>query len=85
MARFTLPRDLCDKEEIQEIVLSLVEQVTYRLRRYNLLANTVNVQLRTKDFEDKLYRMFGNLFYAKKMGNSCEFHYFCVVEQLRQY
>ena len=48
----TLPRDLCDKEEIKEILLSLTDQVTYRLRKYNLLANTVNVQLRTKDFED---------------------------------
>lgn len=48
----TLPRDLCDEEEIKEVLLSLTDQVTYRLRRYNLLANTVNVQLRTKDFED---------------------------------
>ncbi len=48
----TLPMDLCETEKIQEILLSLSEQVAYRLRKYNLLANTVNVQLRTKDFED---------------------------------
>ena len=39
-------------KKLEEIVLALTEQVTYRLRRYKLLANTVNVQLRTKNFED---------------------------------
>ena len=41
---------------IEEIVLALTEQVTYRLRRYDLFANTVSVQLRTKDFEDKSHQ-----------------------------
>ena len=41
-----------DLKKLEEILLALTEQVTYRLRRYDLLANTVNVQLRTKDFED---------------------------------
>ena len=40
----------------KKILLTLVEQVTYRLRRYDLLANVVNVQLRTKDFEDKSHQ-----------------------------
>ena len=48
----TLPQNIKDIEKLEEILLALTEQVTYRLRRYNLLARTVNVQLRTKDFED---------------------------------
>ena len=48
----TLPTDLAEKEKIEKVLLTLVEQVTYRLRRYNMYANVVNVQLRTKDFKD---------------------------------
>lgn len=48
----TLPRDIRTKQEIEEIALSITEQVCYRLRKHNLLANVVNVQLRTKDFID---------------------------------
>ena len=48
----TLPQNISDIKKLEEILLALTEQVTYRLRRYHLLANTVNVQLRTKDFED---------------------------------
>lgn len=48
----TLPKNITEIEKLEEILLALTEQVTYRLRRYDLLANTVNVQLRTKDFED---------------------------------
>lgn len=48
----TLPQNISDIRKLEEILLALTEQVTYRLRRYDLLANTVNVQLRTKDFED---------------------------------
>ena len=52
----TLPMDVNDISKLEEILLTLTEQVTYRLRRYNLLANVVNVQLRTKDFEDKSHQ-----------------------------
>lgn len=52
----TLPIDVNDISKLEEILLALTEQVTYRLRRYNLLANVVNVQLRTKDFEDKSHQ-----------------------------
>ena len=52
----TLPIDISDISKLEEILLALTEQVTYRLRRYNLLANVVNVQLRTKDFEDKSHQ-----------------------------
>lgn len=48
----TLPQNISDLKKLEEILLALTEQVTYRLRRYQLLANTVNVQLRTKEFED---------------------------------
>ncbi len=48
----TLPKNIKELEKLEEILLALTEQVTYRLRKYDLLANTVNVQLRTKDFED---------------------------------
>lgn len=48
----TTPNDVRNKEELEKILFALTEQVTYRLRKENLLANVVNVQLRTKDFVD---------------------------------
>ena len=48
----TLAIDLKSIEEIEKVLLSLSEQVTYRLRKRNLLCSVVNVQLRTKDFKD---------------------------------
>lgn len=48
----TLPTDVTDSEELSKIILALCEQVSFRLRKHNLIANTVNVQLRTKDFVD---------------------------------
>ena len=48
----TLPNDLKNIEEINKIVVALCEQVSYRLRHYNLVASTVNIQLRNKDFVD---------------------------------
>ena len=48
----TLPKDLKSADEIQKIIVALCEQVSFRLRKYNMIANTVNVQLRTKDFYD---------------------------------
>ena len=48
----TLPSDLKNIEEINKIVVALCEQVAFRLRHYNLIATTVNVQLRNKDFTD---------------------------------
>ncbi len=48
----TLPQNISELKKLEEILLALTEQVTYRLRRYDLLANTVNIQLRTKEFED---------------------------------
>ena len=48
----TLPMDISNKEQLEEVLVALTEQVSYRLRKQELLANVVNVQLRTKDFED---------------------------------
>ena len=48
----TLPVDLVEKEKIEKVLLTLAEQVTYRLRKYDMYAKVVNVQLRTKDFKD---------------------------------
>lgn len=48
----TLPSNISQIDKLEEILLALTEQVTYRLRKYNMLANIVNVQLRTKSFED---------------------------------
>lgn len=48
----TLPMDINNIEQLEEILLALTEQVSYRLRKQELLANVVNVQLRTKNFED---------------------------------
>lgn len=46
----TLPYDYSDKEKLEEVLLELVEQTTYRLRKHNLLASVVNVQLKTNEF-----------------------------------
>ena len=48
----TLPADVTQTEKIEEILLALTEHVTYRLRKHDLLANVVNVQLRTHEFTD---------------------------------
>jgi len=48
----TLPQDLTNLEKIEEVLLALTEQTTYRLRKHNLLASTVGVQLRTKEFKN---------------------------------
>ena len=48
----TLPMDIKDIEQLEKVLIALTEQVTYRLRKQNMLANVVNVQLRTKNFQD---------------------------------
>lgn len=46
----TLPYDVKDRERLYQVILTLSEQVAYRLRKQNLLATVVNVQIKTKDF-----------------------------------
>ena len=48
----TLPEDISNIDKLEEILLALTEQVTYRLRKQKMLAKVVNVQLRNKDFVD---------------------------------
>lgn len=48
----TLPKNVVCLEQLNEVLLALSEQVAYRLRKYNMKAMTINVQLRTKDFEN---------------------------------
>ena len=52
----TLPVDITEISKLEEVLLALTEQVTYRLRKYNMLANVVNVQLRTSNFENKTHQ-----------------------------
>ena len=47
----TLPYDYQNIEKLEEVLLALVEQVTYRLRKNNLLANVVNVQIKNDEFK----------------------------------
>ena len=48
----TLPKDTSNLDDLNKVMLSLVEKTTYRLRRYNLYATVVTVQIRTKEFEN---------------------------------
>ncbi len=48
----TLPRDIYNINELNEILLALSEQVAFRLRKYMLKSNIVNVQIRTNKFEN---------------------------------
>ncbi len=48
----TLPSNVSNKDALKRILLALTEQVTYRLRRENLYAKVVSVQLRTSEFKD---------------------------------
>lgn len=47
----TLPYDFSDIEKLQEVLLSITEQTTYRLRKHGMYASVVNVQLKTNDFK----------------------------------
>lgn len=47
----TLPHDVANVEKLEEVLLALTEQVTYRLRKQQVLANVVNVQLKTNEFK----------------------------------
>ena len=48
----TLPMDISEVEKLEEVLLALTEHVAYRLREYDLIANVVNVQIRTNEFKD---------------------------------
>ena len=48
----TLPVDFVQREKIENVLLQVTELVTCRLRKWELLANTISVQLRTNKFKD---------------------------------
>lgn len=48
----TLAKDVQDIESLNEILLALAEYVAYRLRKHNMIANVINVGLRTNEFKD---------------------------------
>lgn len=52
----TLPMDVDNKEKIESILLALVEQVTFRLRKEDRLATVAAVQLRSNAFKDYLHQ-----------------------------
>lgn len=47
----TLPYDISDILKLEEVLLSLTEQVTYRLRTHELLASIVNVHIKDSEFK----------------------------------
>lgn len=47
----TLPSDISNIEKLNEILLNLVEQVAYRLRKQKMLAYVVDVQIKTNEFK----------------------------------
>lgn len=58
----TMPSDVRDEEKLNEVLLALCEQVAMRLRAYNMLAKTVNVQLKNNEFKE--YSHQGKLDFA---------------------
>ena len=46
----TLPFDVDNIEKLEEVLMALSEHVCYRLRKVNMLATTVCVHIKTKDF-----------------------------------
>lgn len=46
----TVPHDISNINEINRILLKLTEQVTYRLRKENMIASVVNVQIKDSNF-----------------------------------
>lgn len=47
----TLPKDVEDMEEVQRIFLNLADQVSRRMRRQGLMAQTVQITIRTPDMK----------------------------------
>jgi DNA polymerase-4 len=47
----TLPRDISELEDVQRVLLNLADQVTRRLRRQQLMAQTVQITIRTPDMK----------------------------------
>ncbi len=48
----TLAKDINNIDALNEILLALSEHVAYRLRKHDMVANVINVGLRTNEFKD---------------------------------
>ena len=48
----TLSKDIEGLDKLNEVLLTLAEYVSYRLRKYNMVGKVVNVGLRTNEFKD---------------------------------
>ncbi len=48
----TLPEDITRIDKLEPILLTLTEHVAFKMRKYNLLTNTINVQLRNNQFKN---------------------------------
>ena len=48
----TLANDVNNIDALNEILLALSEHVAYRLRKHDMIANVINVGLRTNEFKD---------------------------------
>lgn len=48
----TLPVDYTNIEDLEEILLSLAEEVSFRLRKKEMLTNCINIQLKTNEFKN---------------------------------
>ena len=44
--------DITELEKLEEVLLALTEHVGYRLRKHEMFATVVNVQIRTNEFKD---------------------------------
>lgn len=47
----TLPRDISRMEDVQRVLLNIADQVARRLRRQNLMAQTIQITIRTPDMK----------------------------------
>lgn len=47
----TLAQDITSLEKLDEILLALTEQVAYRLRKHNLFAQVISVQIKNNEFK----------------------------------
>ena len=52
----TLPVNITQIEKLNEMILALSEQVTYRLRKQKMLGEVVAVQIRNDDFKDTIHQ-----------------------------
>lgn len=59
----TLSQDITDISKLDEVLLALTEQTTYRLRKTNMYASVISVQIKNSDF--KLYSHQKKLEYPK--------------------